>query len=311
MTDDARVRCGASRQRDGQEKVGLLFAALCALNGSLVPAVAKLTTDRATPLFVAMATTVVGGLFATLTLAIRGELSWLIRGAMGWRLAFVGALGTGLAFQLFFAGASRSTAIETVLCLQTEPAYALILAWVALGHRPTARRLVATAMLLSGIALAVGGRTLAFSPGVWLLLATPLCWQLSHLVVLRGLIGVPPMVLTGARYIYGSAVLLPWWLATGGLDAPPAAGTLPLLVPLLLFQGVVLSYGGTLAWYQAVTRLDLARTTAIVVPSIPLLSLLASFLLLGEVPTVRQWAGVLLTAGGVLAFVTAPDARVR
>jgi len=44
------------------------------------------------------------------------------------------------------------------------------------------------------------------------------------------------------------------------------------------------------------------------VPSIPLLSLGASFLLLGEVATPRQWLGLLLTAGGVLAFVTAPAA---
>jgi len=44
------------------------------------------------------------------------------------------------------------------------------------------------------------------------------------------------------------------------------------------------------------------------VPSIPLLSLGASFLLLGEVPSLRQAAGMALAAGGVLAFVTAKDA---
>jgi drug/metabolite transporter (DMT)-like permease len=61
-------------------------------------------------------------------------------------------------------------------------------------------------------------------------------------------------------------------------------------------------------WYLTIARLDLARATAIVVPSIPLLSLGASFLVVGEVPTLRQAVGMLLTAGGVLAFVTAPHA---
>ena len=70
----------------------------------------------------------------------------------------------------------------------------------------------------------------------------------------------------------------------------------------------MLAYVGTNLWYQAITRLDLARTTAIVVPSIPLLSFGASFVLLGEVASPAQWAGLALTAAGVLAFVTAPDA---
>ena len=34
----------------------------------------------------------------------------------------------------------------------------------------------------------------------------------------------------------------------------------------------------------------------------------ATFVLLGEIPTARQTGGLLLTAAGVLAFVTAPHA---
>ena len=79
---------------------------------------------------------------------------------------------------------------------------------------------------------------------------------------------------------------------------------------MLALQGLITFYVGTTLWYGAITRLDLARTTAIVVPSIPILSLGASFLLLGEVASLRQCAGVLLCAGGVLLFVTAPHAAL-
>jgi drug/metabolite transporter (DMT)-like permease len=78
---------------------------------------------------------------------------------------------------------------------------------------------------------------------------------------------------------------------------------------LLAVQGTVLTYLGTMVWYGAIARLDLARTTAIVVPSIPILSLAASFLILGEVPSTRQALGMLLTAAGVMTFVTAPHAE--
>ncbi len=293
-----------------QERSGLLFAGLCAANGGLVPAFAKLTTERAAPLFVATATTLFAGLFATAVLGMRGELRLLFQRTTGPRLLAVGALGTGLAFALFFAGASRTTAIETVLCLQIEPAYSLLVAWLFLGHRPTRRRVTAIAVLLVGIAFAVGGHGFAPSAGVWFLLATPLCWQLSHLIVLRGLVGVPASVLTGARYVYGGIVLMLCWVVSGGTVLPQTHDLVRLL-PLLALQGVVLSYVGTWLWYQAIARLDLARSTAIVVPSIPMLSLVASFALLGEIPSLRQWLGLALAAGGVFAFVTAPRAVER
>ena len=286
-----------------------MFAGLCALNSAFVPAIAKLTTGRADPFFVAAATGSFAGAGCALLLAVRGELPALWRGGRGPKLLLLGALGTGLAFLLFYAGAGRATAIETALALQVEPAYSLLLSWLALGHRPTLRRVAALAVILGGIALALGVRTVAASSGIALLMATPLCWQLSHLLVLRRLPGTPPIVLTSARYVYGGA-LLGLALAVRGGALPPAADLLGLL-PVLALQGLVLSLIGTLLWYQTISRLDLGRATAIVVPSIPVLSLGASFLVVGEVATPRQWLGLLLTAAGVLAMVTGPAARAE
>lgn len=277
------------------------------LVGAFFPAFAKLTTGRADALFVATATTVFGGLAALVLLAVRGQLAELARRRTAPRLLLVGALGTSAAYFLFFEGAKRTSAIDAVLCLQAESAYALVLARIFLGHPITLRRLGAVLLLVAGIALAVQTTGFETSFGVALLLLTPLCWQISHLVVLRGLTGVSPQVLTGARYVFGGALLVLIWLARGGALPDPA--TLPELLPALALQGVVLSFIGTMLWYETITRLDLARSTAIVVPSIPLLSIGASFLLLGEVASARQWGGLALIAGGVLAFVTSPHPR--
>lgn len=290
-----------------RERAGLAYAALCAINGAFVPAFAKLTTGLGDPLLVAAVTSLFAAACGFAIVAARGELAVLVGRRTAPRLLLIAALGTGAAFYLFFLGASRSSAIDTVLCLQTEPAYALVLAWIWLGNRPTPRRVGATVALMAGIALAIGTEGLSASSGTWMLLATPMCWQLSHLVALRGLRGVTPAVLTAARYVYGSVLLVLLYAVAGDqISAPPVRQWLRLL-PLLGVQGIILSYGGTLLWYSAVTRLDLARTTSIVVPSIPLLSLAASFALLGEVPTLRQLVGLLLTAAGVYAYVTAPQ----
>ena len=295
-----------------REKLGLVFAGLCALNGAFVPAFAVLTTARADALFVATVSSLFAGTAALAVLALRGGIGVLWRRDQGPWLLLIGLLGTALAHTLFFLGAERSSAIETALCVQVEPVYSLIVSRLFLGHAVTRRRLLAAAVALSGIALAIGAHRARLGTGVLLLLATPLCWQASHIVVLRKLRGISPPVLTGARYVYGGLLLSLFFgvralTAPGGVALPPP-DVLRQLLPLLALQGVVLAYVGTNLWYQAISRLDLARTTAIVVPSIPLLSFGASFVLLGEVATQTQWAGLALTAAGVLAFVTGPDA---
>ncbi len=288
------------------ERAGLVFAGLCAASSAFVPGVAKLTTGKADPLAVAALTTLFAAVAAAVVMGVRGELGILVRRGLALRLVAIGFLGTTLAFFLYFEGVRRTSAIDAVLCLQIEPVYAILVSWAVLGHRPTLRRVVAVVVLLAGIALAVRGDGFHDPAGIALLLATPLCWQASHLVVLRGLRGVAPSVLTGARYLYGGILLSTGWLASGGMARLPSGAELANLLPILAVQGVVLSYVGTLLWYQAITRLDLARATAIVVPSVPLLSLAVTFVLVGEVPTAAQWVGMALTVTGVLAFVTAP-----
>lgn len=290
------------------ERAGLVFAALCALSSAFVPGMAKLSTGQADPLAVAALTTLFAAAAAAVVLGARGELTLLLRRDLAPRLVLIGALGTTLAFFLYFQGVRRTSAIDAALCLQIEPVYAILVSWLVLGHRPTLRRVGAVAILLAGIFLAVRGGGFQDPLGVALLLATPLCWQASHLVVLRGLPGVAPPVLTGARYLYGGLLLSAGWLASGGAASLPKGDALARLLPVLAIQGVVLSYVGTLLWYQAIARLDLARATAIVVPSVPVLSLVVTFVLVGEVPTAAQWVGMALTASGVLAFVTAPHA---
>ncbi len=291
-----------------RERLGLVFAALCAIDGAFTASLSKLNTDLADAAFVAAAVTAFGAVCSLAHLAWQGELGLLVRRDLAPGLVAIGFLGTAVAFLLFFEGSQRSTGIEIALCIQTEPAYALLLAWVALGQRPTPTRIAASVAILTGIGVAIGLEQASGSTGVWMLLATPLAWQLSHLIALRGLRGVDPRVLTAARYVYGSTFLIALWLLRGGLEHLPAAAVWPQLLPTLALQGVVLAWGGTLLWYNAITRLDLPRTTSIVVPSILILSFGATFLVLGEVPTPREWLGLAITALGILTFVRSSDA---
>jgi len=294
--------------RASRERSGLIFAALCTLNGAFVAPVARLTTGRADPLFVATATTLFAAVAAIVVLALRGQLGVLVRGGHVHRLVLLGALGTVVPNLLFFFGTARTSAIEAALCLQIEPVYSLVLAWLVLGHRLTWRRTLSAAVLLTGVGLAVAGRPTGDGVGLALLLATPAAWQTSHLLVLRRLPELAPEVLTAARYVWGGLLLAVVAAGLAGARLLPERDSIMAQLPVLGIQGVVLYYAGTLLWYQSIARLDLARATAIVVPSIPLLSVAVSFLMLGERPSGAQLAGMLLTAAGVLSFVLAPHA---
>jgi drug/metabolite transporter (DMT)-like permease len=287
------------------QRAGLLFAAYCVVNAAFVPAFAKLTTSEASGLAIALWTSVFAGIAALVLLAWHGEVRSLFARSTAPVLVAVGALGTALAFLLFFEGAKRASAIDTAVCVQTEPLYALLGSRIFLNHPLTRRRVLAVIAILAGIVLVLGARPTEGSVGVVLLLATPLAWQSSHWIALRGLDGVNPRLLSAARYVFGALVLLPVWLLAEGVSSLPPRDEIVRLLPIVALQGALLSFGGTLAWYAAVKRLDLARTTAIVVPSGPLLSLAMSYLLLGEVVTPAQALGFVITTAGVLAFALA------
>ncbi len=304
LSDGAALRAESREQvtrMSARERAGIVYALLCAVNGGFVPAVANVTTRAGDPMLVTVVTTWFAGAAALSVLALRGRLARLFRPSQAPALVVLGALGTSLAFTLFFAGAARASAIETLLCLQIEPVYALVLSWVVLKVRPTVERIAATGMILSGLLVALGLEGLAVGTGTWYLLATPLCWQVSHLVVLRWLGGTPADVLAAARYLWGGALLtiVMGWDAVELLE-PGRWPAFPW--GWVALQGLVLSYGGTMLWYSALTRIDLARATVLVVPTVPILSLLTSLVLVGEVPSSRQVLGVMLTVVGVYVF---------
>jgi drug/metabolite transporter (DMT)-like permease len=77
----------------------------------------------------------------------------------------------------------------------------------------------------------------------------------------------------------------------------------PLALETIVATGVVCYFLATLAWYAAINRLSLAWTTALVIPGIPLLSILCAIAFLGERATPRDLIGVLVAISGVLLLV--------
>ena len=204
----------------------------------------------------------------------RGELPMLVDRRYRMRLLTLSIIGTVVTTLTLIFGLRRIDAVAGTLLLQSEPVYSLLLATLFAGERPTSRQLIATAIIVVGIASAVGASSSSYSPA-WaaiLVAATPLLWQTSHVLSLPVMPPLSPLCMTAARYGYASIVLT---LALAAVN-PYAVVQLrePVVLVTIVATGVICYFLASLAWYAAITRLSLAWTTALVIPGIPLLSIL-------------------------------------
>ena len=182
-----------------------------------------------------------------------------------------------------------------------------VVAWWLLGERPHAGLLAAVPVLLLGVALvsgALGGETYGRDPqlGVLLGLATSVAYA-GFLLVLR----------QGSQDLRRLAGPLLWATASAGLTsvllgallgelARPSLAALGWLLALALTAQVV----GWLLISSSLPRLPAALTSVLLLAQ-PVGALAISGLLLGEAPTVVQYAGAAaILSGVVVATATRP-----
>ncbi|HTJ08135.1 MAG TPA: DMT family transporter [Candidatus Binataceae bacterium] len=287
------------------------MAALCTVAAATQPALMRFGATRANPMLFAAGCAVVATLCVLPVVYARGELPMLVDRRYRMRLLTLSIIGTVVTTLTLIFGLRRIDAVAGTLLLQSEPVYSLLLATLFAGERPTARQLVATAIIVVGIASAVGASSSSYSPA-WaaiLVAATPLLWQTSHVLSLPVMPPLSPLCMTAARYGYASIVLA---LALAAVD-PYAVVQLrePVVLVTIVATGVICYFLASLAWYAAITRLSLAWTTALVIPGIPLLSILCAIVFLGERATLRDVVGILVSICGVLLLVLGAEGARR
>jgi drug/metabolite transporter (DMT)-like permease len=279
------------------------MAALCMVTAATQPALMRFGATRLDPMLFAAGCTVVATLCVIPVVYARGELSTLIDRRYQTRLLALSTIGTVVTTLTLIFGLRRIDAVAGTLLLQSEPVYSLLLATLFAGERPRFRQLAATAIIIAGIASAIGASGGAYAPAwaAMLVAGTPLLWQISHIISLPVMPPLSPVCMTGARYGYAAIVLT---LALAVLN-PRAVRQLadPVVLGTIVATGVVCYFLATLAWYAAITRLSLAWTTALVIPGIPLLSILCAIVFLGEHATGRDLIGILVAISGVLLLV--------
>lgn len=159
------------------------------------------------------------------------------------------AVGVALYQPLFFAGVELSgVSVGTVVAIGSAPVMAGLVGFVALGERPGALWVVATALAVAGCALLLGsGGPGAVSPvGVICSVGAGLCYG-SYATASKVLLdlGLPQATVMAAAFGLGGALLAPallfvdlgWLMEPAGVAAALHLGLVATAAAYLLFAG--------------------------------------------------------------------------
>lgn len=212
-------------------------------------------------------------------------------------LAMLGGLG----FALFaYSGFALAPAAHGAVLLHgTLSLTTAVLLWVFGGRAPGRGQIVGLATIILGIAAMVGDGFARVSPTVLIgdasLLLASLCWSAYALYVRH--LKLPAVHAAAVVAVISVVMFLPIYTLVPGkmlLVAP-----WPDLLFQAIFQGILIGVVSIFVYTRAVVLIGPSRVslfTAIV----PVITMIAAIVLLGEVPTALTLVGLVLVTGGMV-----------
>jgi len=214
-------------------------------------------------------------------------------------LAFVGIVGGGLAFVLFFDGLADTTATPAAFMRDSLVIWVAVLAVPLLHERLMLWNVAAIGLLVVGEVVVAGGvGHLAASRGEVLVLLATLLWAVEVVVIKVLLHDLAPAAVALVRMGLGAVTLIGYLMATGSLRA--LASLDATQVGWALLTGLLLSaYVAT--WMTALARARALDVTSILVGSALVTALLQAAA--GTSSLAPQALGLVLIATGTTAVL--------
>jgi drug/metabolite transporter (DMT)-like permease len=269
----------------------LMLVALSLIWGITWP-VMKIALNEIPPLTMRATAAALGAVtYYLLCVVMRRSLR--IPSARAWGHVLVASLLNIVAFSLFSAFAQLvATTSRVAILAYTMPIWSTLLAWPFLGERPN--RVQATALMLCGAGLAILIYPLTANGlplGIVFALAVGVCWaagtvylKWAHIEADQMGVGswqmtIAAVILIACMMIFESAPHL------GGAHADGLAAT--------AWTGIAGNGVAYALWFTVIRRLP-AVTASLGVLASPVIGVIGSFLILGEVPTLADMIGFAL-----------------
>ena len=220
-------------------------------------------------------------------------------------VGYVGVVGGGVAFALFFEGLSKTSATTAAFVQKSLVVWVIVLAVPVLRERVGPPQWAAVVLLVAGAAALNGGvGRLRADRGPALVLAATLLWAVEVVVAKRLLCWLTPATVGLARMGIGTVALLGWLAAGGRLAALAHLG--PDAWAWVLLTGALLAvYVGV--WFAALARAPAVDVTAVLVVGAFITAALNAGVHGTRVP--NAWGIVLGLAGVAVLMAVQPRRR--
>jgi drug/metabolite transporter (DMT)-like permease len=281
-----------------EETVGVILVLVSILFYGLEPIISKYTVNTVNPIFTATISIVFASVIPLLILVNKGMVGELIKRENILYLFFISFFGSVIALILFLVGVGMTSGISASLLLQIEPIYSVLLGFFILREAISKRQLYAMFLIIIGVGVIFYNGKLQINYGDILILATPLFYQISHLIVKKVMKRIEEDVIIAGRFLYAAPIFIILSTLAGANQFEVLLK--PLYFSSLLFLGVSWALGYIL-WIKAIRRINLSKATVIVAPY-PILSLAFAWIILSEVPSIYQISGLVLVIIGIYAI---------
>lgn len=218
-----------------------------------------------------------------------------------WGEGLVFSLLWGMPFVLLVAlGLSLTSAAQAASITPTlMPLFAGIFGWVFLGERQGWQRWAGYAAIFAGLSLLVLVGTAVHGPphlaGLVALAAAAAMWATYTLLFRTS--GLTPIESAALICFWSAVLFLPAYLFLGlsRFGQAPASE----IALQIVYQGVLMSGVAIFTFNRAVSLLGSAAATAIIA-LIPAVASVLAIPVLGEIPTLVEWAAIAIIVAGVL-----------
>jgi drug/metabolite transporter (DMT)-like permease len=282
----------------------VMLVILCVVWGVTWP-IMRIALNEVPPFTMRTLSTLVGGLgLFAVCLLMRRNLR--LPGAKGWAHVAIAAMLNVASFSVFSTFAQLHAATSRVAILAyTMPIWAVVLAWLFLGEKPTGSQPIAIGLCVAGLAVLIYPLTVAGVPlGILLALATGVSWAAGTVYLKWARIDADPMAVAFWQVVISFFVIAACMMIfEGGPDfhAAHADGVTATVLSGLLGTGT--AYG---LWFTIIRRLP-AMTASLGVLGSPVIGVVASVLVLGERPTAADFVGFgLILAASACALLARP-----
>ncbi len=236
--------------------------------------------------------------------ALRGWTGniWRIERRDRWRFAVLGMLNMPINQFLFVAGLQHTSAPNAALAFALSPVFVLLFARLLLKEKLTREKLIGVALAVIGAAIVAVGR------GAWLQdrstlgnlmeFAASCAWSL-YTVWGRPLVqryGAIPTTALGM--LWGMVLFIPVALVVPGGFIPIDSISLAQWLEIA-YLGIVTSGVGWALWYILLHRMEAGRL-AVFNNLQPVMTVVISWIALGELPPLAFWIGGTIAIAGVV-----------